>query len=195
MYQIRWCYHSNESSSVVLSHGTIYLVWSSNVWVWGWYPKVRPFYWNLFRSSSVTFLVLFISLVFYNIYFSIFFLLPGTFKSEWSMTLNCFSIPYSRLIGRPSSVIFRLSELAHRVEECAQKEEEEEEELPEVRPFIISTYKFSWVISIHLLTESVERIWRKIKTFTLDDHLSNSHNISSSWCFYTVRRILMLIFF
>ena len=111
------------------------------------------------------------------------------------MALNCFSIPYSRLIGRPSSVIFRLSELAHRVEDCAQKEEEEEEELPEVRPFIVSTYKFSWVISIHLLTESVERIWRKIKTFTLDDHLSNSHNISSSWCFYTVRRILMLIFF
>ena len=65
---------------------------------------------------------------------------------------------FSRLIGRRSSVIFRLSELAHRVEECAQKEEEEEEELPEVRPFIISTYKFSRVISIHYLTELVERI-------------------------------------
>ena len=72
--------------------------------------------------------------------------------------LNYICIPFSRLIGRPSSVIFRLSELAHRVEECAQKEEEEEEELPEVRPFIISTYKFSRVISIHFLTKAVEGI-------------------------------------
>ena len=28
--EILWCYHSNESSSAVLSHGTIYLVCSSN---------------------------------------------------------------------------------------------------------------------------------------------------------------------
>ena len=28
--EILWCYHSNETSSAVLSHGTIYLVWSSN---------------------------------------------------------------------------------------------------------------------------------------------------------------------
>ena len=28
--EILWCYHSNETSSVVLSHGTIYLVCSSN---------------------------------------------------------------------------------------------------------------------------------------------------------------------
>ena len=87
-------------------------------------------------------MVLVIFLVFYNFYFRIFrvCLLPRTFKSERSTVLNCVSIPFSRLIGRPSSVIFRLSELAHRVEECAQKEEEEEEELPEVRPFMISTY-------------------------------------------------------
>ena len=84
-------------------------------------------------------------------------------KSERSMVLNCFSIPYSRLIGRPSSVIFRLSELAHRVEDCAQKEEEEEEELPEVRPFIISAYKFSRVISIRLLTESVREFNERSK--------------------------------
>ena len=31
--EILWCYHSNETSSAVLSHGTIYLVCSSNVWV------------------------------------------------------------------------------------------------------------------------------------------------------------------
>ena len=28
--EILWCYHSNETSSKVLSHGTIYLVCSSN---------------------------------------------------------------------------------------------------------------------------------------------------------------------
>ena len=28
--EILWCYHSNETSSAVLSHGTIYLVRSSN---------------------------------------------------------------------------------------------------------------------------------------------------------------------
>ena len=30
MDEILWCYHSNETSSVVLSHGTVYLVCSSN---------------------------------------------------------------------------------------------------------------------------------------------------------------------
>ena len=29
--EILWCYHSNETSSAVLSHGTIYLVCSSNL--------------------------------------------------------------------------------------------------------------------------------------------------------------------
>ena len=28
--EVLWCYHSNETSSAVLSHGTIYLVCSSN---------------------------------------------------------------------------------------------------------------------------------------------------------------------
>ena len=28
--EILWCYYSNETSSAVLSHGTIYLVYSSN---------------------------------------------------------------------------------------------------------------------------------------------------------------------
>ena len=28
--EILWCYHSNETSSAILSHGTIYLVCSSN---------------------------------------------------------------------------------------------------------------------------------------------------------------------
>ena len=28
--EMRWCHHSNETSSAVLSHGTIYLVCSSN---------------------------------------------------------------------------------------------------------------------------------------------------------------------
>ena len=28
--EILWCYHSNETSSAVLSHGTIYLEFNSN---------------------------------------------------------------------------------------------------------------------------------------------------------------------
>ena len=47
----RWYYHSNNASSVVLSHGTIYLVCSSNFWVCGWNPMMLPFKWNLFSST------------------------------------------------------------------------------------------------------------------------------------------------
>ena len=46
-----YCYQSNETSSAVLSHGTIYLVCSSNFWVCGWNPMVLPFKWNLFSST------------------------------------------------------------------------------------------------------------------------------------------------
>ena len=48
--QILWCDHSNETSLAVFSHGTIYLVCSSNFWVCGWNPMVLPFKWNLFSS-------------------------------------------------------------------------------------------------------------------------------------------------
>ena len=34
--EIIWCYHSNETSSAVLSHGPIYLVCSSNFEVFRW---------------------------------------------------------------------------------------------------------------------------------------------------------------
>ena len=51
MNEILWCYHSNETSSTVLSHGTICLVCSSNFWVCGWNPKVLPFKWNLFGTT------------------------------------------------------------------------------------------------------------------------------------------------
>ena len=34
--EILWCYHSNETSSAVLSHGTIYLVCSSTFEVFRW---------------------------------------------------------------------------------------------------------------------------------------------------------------
>ena len=30
VHEIPWCYHSNETSSAVVSHGTIYLVCNSN---------------------------------------------------------------------------------------------------------------------------------------------------------------------
>ena len=50
MDETLWCYHSNETSSAVLSHGTIYLVCSSNFRVCGWNPMVLPFKWNLLSS-------------------------------------------------------------------------------------------------------------------------------------------------
>ena len=34
--EILWCYHSNETSSAVLSHGSIYLVCSSTLEVFRW---------------------------------------------------------------------------------------------------------------------------------------------------------------
>ena len=36
--EILWCYHSNETSSAILSHGAIYFVCSSNFWVYGSNP-------------------------------------------------------------------------------------------------------------------------------------------------------------
>ena len=36
MDEILWCYHLNETSSAVLSHGTIFLVCSYIFWVCGW---------------------------------------------------------------------------------------------------------------------------------------------------------------
>ena len=52
MVKILWCYHSNETSSAVLSHDPIYLVWSSSIWVCGWNSMVLSFKWNLFSVLS-----------------------------------------------------------------------------------------------------------------------------------------------
>ena len=51
--EILWSYHSNETSSAVLSHGSTHLVCtgSSNFWVCGRNRIVWPFEWNLFRST------------------------------------------------------------------------------------------------------------------------------------------------
>ena len=38
MKSVLWCYHSNETSSAVLSHGTICLGYNSTFWVCGWIP-------------------------------------------------------------------------------------------------------------------------------------------------------------
>ena len=46
--EILWCCHSNEFSSVVLSHGAICFVHSSTFWNRGWNSMVLPFNWNLF---------------------------------------------------------------------------------------------------------------------------------------------------
>ena len=47
MDEILWCYHSNETSSAVLSRSTIYLVCSSNFWVCRWNPMMWLFTWKL----------------------------------------------------------------------------------------------------------------------------------------------------
>lgn len=54
----------------------------------------------------------------------------ATDKRSYSPSLFKQSERVLKLIGRPSSVIFRLNELAHRVEECAQQEQEADD-LPE----------------------------------------------------------------
>ena len=54
-----WYYLSNNASSAVLSHGTIYLLCSSNFLVCGWNPMMLPFKWNLF-SGTFTWYHLFI---------------------------------------------------------------------------------------------------------------------------------------
>ena len=43
--EILWCYHSDETSSAVLSHGTIYLVCSSifHVYEYGVTIRIKPF--------------------------------------------------------------------------------------------------------------------------------------------------------
>ena len=46
-----WCDHSNETSSAVLSHGTIYIVCFSNLLVYGWNPMVWAFKWNICSST------------------------------------------------------------------------------------------------------------------------------------------------
>ena len=50
MDEILWCYHSNETSLAVLSHGT-FLGRSSNFWFCAWNPMVLPFKWNLSCST------------------------------------------------------------------------------------------------------------------------------------------------
>ena len=62
MDEIQWCYHSNETSLVVLSHGAIYLVCNSNFWIYGWNTMVLPFKWNFF-GSTFTWCYLFCSIL------------------------------------------------------------------------------------------------------------------------------------
>ena len=53
MNEILCCDHSNETSSTVLSYGTMHLVCSSNFWVCGPNPMVWPFKSNLFSSTFI----------------------------------------------------------------------------------------------------------------------------------------------
>ena len=49
--EIPFFYHSNETSSAVLSHSTIYLACGSYFWVCGPNTMVLPFEWNLFSGT------------------------------------------------------------------------------------------------------------------------------------------------
>ena len=60
--EIPFFYHSNETSSAVLSHSTIYLACGSYFWVCGPNTMVLPFEWNLFSGTRFH-MVLFISYV------------------------------------------------------------------------------------------------------------------------------------
>ena len=60
--EILWCDHSNETSSAVLSHGTIYLVCSSNFWVCGRNSMMWPFKWNL-SACTLTWCYLFVKIL------------------------------------------------------------------------------------------------------------------------------------
>ena len=60
--EIPFFYHSNETSSAVLSHSTIYLACGFYFWVCGPNTMVLPFEWNLFSGTRFH-MVLFISYV------------------------------------------------------------------------------------------------------------------------------------
>ena len=60
-----WSDHSNETSSAVLSHGTIYFECNSNFLVGVWNPRVWPFKWSLL-SSTFTWFHLFFSMLLNN---------------------------------------------------------------------------------------------------------------------------------
>ena len=77
--EILWCYHSNETSSAVLSDGTIGFECSSNSWVCGWNPIVWPFKWNLFSSTFTWYYLL------YNPFQN------GIYKCCWILTYAIFS--------------------------------------------------------------------------------------------------------
>ena len=62
---ILWSDHSNETSSAVLSHGTIYLEFNTNFLVGAWNPRMWPFKWN-FLSSTFTWFHLFFSMLLNN---------------------------------------------------------------------------------------------------------------------------------
>ena len=49
--EMLWYEHLNQTSSAVLSHGTIYLECSSNFWVCEPNPMMLSFKWNLFSSN------------------------------------------------------------------------------------------------------------------------------------------------
>ena len=68
--KILWCDHSNETSSVALSHGAIYLICSPNFSVSGRNPMVAPLKQNLSSSSFIwrySFCTMYVNLTFESV--------------------------------------------------------------------------------------------------------------------------------
>ena len=101
MDEILWCYHSNETSSAVLSHGTIYLACSSNFSINGWNFGVLEFKWNLFGRTFCK----------VNIYLYWDFTKRNLIFFFWILSLFCLW-PLSReIVLRKVPTILRLSSL------------------------------------------------------------------------------------
>ena len=79
---ILWCYHSNKTSSAVISHGTIYLVRNSNFWVCERNSTVLPFKWNFFGRNFAQYFLFLRILQKKGLFLPFFFLSPIIIRRE-----------------------------------------------------------------------------------------------------------------
>ena len=76
VYEILWCDHSNENSSVVLLHGIIYVVCVSNFWDCG-LMKIQGVTIQNLSSCNITWYYFFQYFTTWNLVFSCILLLSG----------------------------------------------------------------------------------------------------------------------